>query len=245
MKLYKIYESVLTEGQIEACVSQFGKELFAPEFGGTEPNTDKEDKYIELIDKLSGTGYKTNVNTEFIDMARNLRRCVGANPEILQPEGSVYRGTKSTIGDLLKSFDNIKNPIRMGQLFPMVYGANSPIQSWSDDEDMANDDFGQSGTILLSLLDKFDVARKNGTIEDFISHIIQSELDIKVPIILKYRNTQDDFIFKGSYFNYLSRNDDNEVLRVDNRPIEVMAKIYPIAFSARLFDLLDSINNRS
>lgn len=241
MKLIKLYESVLTEGQVEACIGKFGQELFSPAFGGDEKNTETEDDYLELIHKFSGKAHGSRIDTNMYNMAKNLKTCVSAYPEILQPEGMAYRGTKITIEDLLKSYPEIKNQIRTGQPFQMVYNAKTPIQSWTDDEDVANDEFGQSGSLLLLMLDKFDKAKQAGKVDDFLQHLIAHRLDTKIPIIIKYRTRLEDFIFKGKYFNHLSSADENEILRIDNRPIEVYAKIYPIEFSARLFDLLETI----
>lgn len=230
------------EGRVEACVAQFGRELFSPEFGGEEENTKIEDEFVELIHKFSGDFGDTRMDTNMYNMAKKLKTCVAAYPKILQPEGVVFRGTKVTIEDLLKSYDYIKNHIRMGQPFRMVYSSKAPIQSWSDDEDAANDDFGKSGSILEKLLDKFEDAKRDGHVDEFLQHLVAHNLDTKIPVILKYRTKQEDFIFKGEFFNHLSNYDENEVLRIDNRPLELHAKIYPIEFSAKLFDLLETID---
>lgn len=242
MKLVKLYESVIKEGQVESCISQFGMELFSPEFGGDEPNTKLENDYIELIHKFSGKAQGNQINTNMYNMANKLKTCVSYYPDILQSKGYAFRGIKISIVDLLKSFPEIKERIRMGQPFQMVYNAKTPIQSWSNDEDSANDDFGYRGTDIALVLDKFDIARKSGTINEFIQHIIHHNLDTDIPLIMKYRIQGNDFIFKGEYFNYLSNNDDNEILRIDNRPIEVLAKVSPMEFSTKLFDLLEMLS---
>jgi len=241
MKLVTLYKTIIKEGQIEACVSKFGQELFSPEFGGDETNTKLEDDYVELIHKFSGNVHSSRIDTNMFQMASNLKKCVSAYPEILQPEGMAYRGTKVTIEDLLKSYNKIKEDIRLGKPFPMIYNAKTPIQSWTNDEDIANDEFGQSGTLLLLLLKKFNKAKQEGHLDEFLQHLIAHRLDTKIPIILKYRTRQEDFIFKGKHFNHLSSKDEDEILRIDNRPIEVMAKIYPVQFSTELFDLLETI----
>jgi hypothetical protein len=239
MKLVKLYESLILEGQLEACVAQFGQELFSPEFGGEEDNTELEDDYVELIHKFSGKISGSRIDTKMFQMATNLKKCVSAYPDILQPEGMAFKGIKISIEDLIKSYGEIKNDVQMGKPFRMVYGAKTLIQSWTNDEDIANDDFGKSGNILDKLLDKFEDAKLNGQMDDFIKHLVAHKLDTKVPVILKYRTRQEDFIFKGKFFKHLSSTDEDEILRIDNRPIEVMAKFYPIEFSARLFDLLE------
>jgi len=243
MKLYKAYKQVLTEGTVEACVSRFGQELFSPQMGGQEPNTDIEDDYAELIRNYTGGEFGDRVDSEFIEMARNLKKCVAAYPEILYPEKYAYKGTKTTLKALMEPYNEIKNQIKTGQPFEMLYVAKTPIQSWSDDEDVAKEDFGQSGPTLIKLLQKFDKAKETGTVKQFIDQVIEHNLDTQVPLILKYVTNSDDFLFKGKFFNYLSRNDDNEVLRLDNRPIKVMAKIHPPAFSAQVFELLEAIRN--
>ena len=245
MKLVTLYEALIKEGQVEACVAKFGQELFSPEFGGDEENTKLEDEYIELIHKFSGKSHDSKMDSKMFNMATNLKKCVSAYPEILQPEGMAYRGIKITISDLLKSYDNIKTDIQLGKSFHMIYDAKTQIQSWTNDEDIANDDFSKSGNILDKLLDKFDEARQVGTLDDYMQHLVSHKLDTKVPLILKYRTRQEDFIFKGKYFNHLSSKDEDELLRFDNRPLGVMAKIYPIQFSARLFDLLEALTNWS
>lgn len=243
MKLYEAYKGLILENQVQACVSKFGQELFSPQLGGDEPNTNLEDDYAELIHHFTGGEFGDIINPDFIEMARNLKRCVSAYPEVLHPNGYAWRGTKTNLKALLKDFNDVGNKIRMGQPFKMYYTARTPIQSWSDDEDIAMDEFGQSGPMLLLLLQKFDKAKENGTVKEFIDHVIEHKLDTRVPVVLKYNTSPDDFIFKGKYFNYLSRFDENEILRIDNRPIEVEAKIYPREFSARVFDLLDTIRN--
>jgi len=241
MKLVKLYKSLILEGQLEACVAQFGQELFSPEFNGAEENTELEDEYIELLHKFSGNISGSRIDTKMFQMSTNLKKCVSAYPDILQPEGMAYKGIKVTIKDLIKSYPEIKNDIQLGKPFRMVYAAKTPIQSWTNDKDVADDDFGKSGNILDKLLDKFDEAKAAGRIDDYLKHIIAHNLDTKVPVILKYRTRQEDFIFKGKFFKHLSSSDDDEILRIDNRPIEVEAKIYPMEFSARLFDLLETI----
>jgi hypothetical protein len=243
MKLYKAYKRVLTEGTVEACVSRFGQELFSPQMGGNEPNTEIEDDYAELIHNYTGGEFTDKVNPEFIEMARNLKKCVSAYPEILYPEGYAYKGTKTTIKALLESYDKIKNAIKTGQPFEMIYAAKTPIQSWSNDEEISKEDFGQSGPMLLKLLQKFDIAKENGNVSEFIEHVIEHKLDSKVPVVLRYNTNPNDFLFKGKFFNYLSRQEEDEVLRLDNRPIKVFAKIHPSGFSAQVFELLEAIRN--
>lgn len=243
MKLYESYKNLLVEGQIQACVAQFGQELFADQLGGSEPNTDVEDDYASLIHDFTRTSHGSNINSEFINMARKLKTCVSSYPEILYPNGKAYRGTKITLNHLLQMFDGIKNNLRTGQSFEINYKAKSPIQSWSDNEDIVLDEFSNSGPMLLLLLDKFEKSKQNGTTKEFIDHVIQHKLDTKVPVIISYAATPDSFIFKGKYFSHLSRYSEDEILRIDDRPIRVNAKIYPRQFSANIFDFLEAIRN--
>lgn len=242
MKLYKLYESVLGEEQIQACVAKFGSELFSPQFGGAEPNTALEDEYVELIHRFSGSDFGTRIKPEFIDMVQNLKTCVSSYPEILYPDGMAHRGINVDLEDLLKSFDKIQNEVKLGQPFKMVYNAKNPIQSWTESEDIANDKFARTGLRLEALLDKFDNARKNGTIKQFLEHVVEYGLDIDVPVVIRFRVTPKDFLFKGKYFSHLSMHDEDEILRIDNRPIDVLAKIHPPKLSARVYDLLKTIH---
>ena len=240
MRLYKAYKKVLTESTVESCVSRFGQELFSPEMGGNEPNTDLENDYIELMRDYNGD---TNlINPEFLEMARDLKKCVSAYPEILYPRGYAYKGTKVPLKALLQSFDKIKEAIKTGQIFEMTYAAKTPIQSWSDDKESAKSEFGPAGDIL-NVLKKFDKAKQNDNVKEFIKQIIEHKLDIKIPIVLKYRTNIDDFLFKGKYFSYLSNYSEAEILRLDNRPINVGAKIYPLDLSNQIFELLEAIRN--
>lgn len=245
MKLIKLYKSLIIEGHIESCVSKFGRELFSPELDGKDDLNNKLDsENFELSHKFTNNTTNSRIDTDIYNIANNLKRCVGAYPEIFPTDNMIYKGSKISIGELLKSYPHIRNNMRMGQPFNMIYTAKNVIQSWVDDEDIANDDFSQAGAILSKLLDKFKTKLELGDATEFVKNIFDNHLDIKIPIIIKYRNTQDDFIFKAKYFKHFSNKDENELLRIDNRPIEVLAILYPLEFSAKLFDLFELIFNQ-
>lgn len=239
MKLFKLYKNLINEGTIEACISKFGNELFSPQMGGYEINTPTEDKYVELFQNYSNNS--NFINSDFINMANDLNRCLSNYPNIQYRDGFIYKGNNIKLGDLFSIFDNVTNNIRVGQPFNLIYAPKQPIQSWSDDEDVALNDFGSSGPKLNNLINKFKIEKDRNNLKNLSKDVKENYFHLGVPLLLKYRVQPTDLVFKGNFFKYIARQEENEVLRLDNRPIQVTAKIIPMELSNDIFKLLESI----
>lgn len=230
MGIYKIFENLIKEAQTseqaERCVKMFGKELFSPQLGGDEPNTDYEANLYRMISNFTLTNYGSNVSENFIEATKNLQKCMSVYPEVLYPKGTAYRGTKLT----LKKFLDIN--YKPNQWNKIEYVAHTPIQSWSEDFQVA-EDFAMTQIDRNTLKTiKFMEENNDKDIEFFIKHHKDILLEkFKIPLILKNKATPDQFLFKAKYFNYLSQSGDgvgdieNEILRIDNRPMIVDAII--------------------
>lgn len=224
MKILSIYENLIREegisSQTEKCVKLFGKELFSPQFGGDEPNSNFEDSAVTDIFNFTLTGYGRFIDQDFINSMKQLKSCVSVYPEILHPEGEVYRGTKTTLG----AFLNMKyNPQRWNKY---NYKANTIVQSWTETFEVANDFAANSvDRYTLDMVsyilkgnhnDLTTLLKENG---DFLYK------NFKIPLILKHNATPDQFLFKAKYFNMLSQaganvdSREDEILRIDNREL--------------------------
>jgi len=222
MKLYNLYESLLRESSAESCVASFGKELFGQNLGGNERNTNIEDKYADEIYDFTDNMYGEETRPEFIVAIKNLKGCVNTYPEILIPNSTtVYRGEMIEA----KYFITNKLVIQTSGLFNYTYKAPSMIQSWSHDIDVAST-FGNYDTLN-------EVAEKLAGIGGFgspegriklLQYIIKD--DVRLPFIFQYKSTPNDFLFKSKYFKKLSSNShEDEIIRINNKPINVKAKL--------------------
>jgi hypothetical protein len=143
MKIYKLYESLINEVEIQACVNKFGYELFATELGGTEKNTGIENQYVRDISDFTDNMYGEDVTPEFISAMKNLKACMQQYPEVLIPEKTkVFRGITIPI----KYFIDKKQEINLTSANPYTYKASSKIQSWSTEFDIAAT-FGNHDTL--------------------------------------------------------------------------------------------------
>jgi hypothetical protein len=215
MKLFKIYESILheeTSTGIQACANKFGKELFADQLGGTEPNTSIEDRYHDLIAYFTVSEFGHNLNHETVQALKDLQNCVSAYPEVLYPEGTVYRGTQMRLYDILQKYQ----PHDMG--LQITYKAKSVVQSWTDEYNVSTI-FGSFTSLSFDEL--------VSAIKDPLVHLPDLDLLISktnIGVILHHTATPDQFLFKGKYLNKLgSQGSESEVLRVGNDPIECIA----------------------
>ena len=220
MKILRLYENIILENSVEACVKQFGQQLFGDELGGTEKNTGTENSYIRDINDFTDNQYGEETTPELIKDLKNLKGCVKQYPEVLIPEKtSVYRGT------LIPLSYFIKNKVKINTLesIPYLYKANSKIQSWTPDFDVAST-FGNQDSINEFSKD-FNIqnyqtpeARQN-----LLSQILKA--NIKLAFVLNYTTNPSEFLFKAKYFRMLSKNThEDEILRIDNKPIQVSAK---------------------
>jgi hypothetical protein len=220
MKIYKLYESVLTEGEITSCVKKFGHELFGHELGGTEANTGIENQYVRDIADFTDNMYGEEVTPEFVSAMKNLKGCMGEYPEVLIPESTkVYRG----ITIPLKYFVSKKQIINLVSPNPYIYKASSKIQSWSNEYDIAAT-FGNHDT-LNELASNIDFKELNSPEErrDMLNDMIDE--DLRIAFVLEYMTNSDEFIFKSKYFRMLSMaHHEDELIRIDNKAINVLAK---------------------
>lgn len=103
MKLLKLYEGVLNEGNGQHCVGQ--------------------------IEHILANSKTTRI--DFIEGIKELKKCVSSHPEIVQSDGEAFRGIHMSLSDLLVQYEDITDDKKNGGLFNFVYKSKSPIQGWS------------------------------------------------------------------------------------------------------------------
>ena len=220
MKILETYNTLLKEAEIEACVNKFGYELFGDELGGKEKNTGIENKFIDDIKDFTDNKFGQETDPDFIKAMKTLKSCSQQYPEILIPDKTkVYRGLTIPI----KTFVESKSLIDLHKPFPYTYAAKSKIQSWSTNFDVAsifgNHDMLNEYAATLNLANyQTPEARK-----ELLQKVIASGL--KSAFVLEYQTNPSEFIFKAKYFRILSKAyHEDEVIRLTNKPINVMAK---------------------
>ena len=218
MKIYKLYESLVNEGEIASCIKNFGYELFGDQFGGAERNTPTENEYIDQIKDFTDNMYGEETTQEFITMLEKLKSCMGQYPDVLTPESiTAYRGTMIPISYFIKN----KQVIELEKGNKYIYRANSQVQSWSMSyENAAN--FGSYETFyeVVANVD-YDATTKEGLMQ-LLKDVVKQ--DLRLPFILAYNTNPNEYIFKTEYFRKLSRmSHENEFIRFTNKPINVTA----------------------
>jgi len=220
MKLLEVYNTVINEAEIEACVKKFGHELFADELGGKERNTGIENKYIDDIQDFTDNKYGEATEPDFLNAMKNLKGCMQQYPDVLIPEKTnVYRGLTIPIS----YFINNKVSIDIQKPFPYIYKARNKVQSWSSDFDSAS---------LFGDQDKLNEFAKDLDLNSYQTPEARKELlkmvidaDLRLAFVLQYTSNSNEFIFKSKYFRILSKAyHEDELIRVSNKPIKVMAK---------------------
>jgi hypothetical protein len=232
MKLIKLYENILNENSAQSCVAQFGGVLFGDQLGGDEKNTGIENKHVKAVNNFTDYDFGKNIRPEIIQSIKGLQDCMSTYPEVLKPKTEmVFRGASAPIMEFIK---NGKLPT-FNETQPFTYVARSPIQSWTEYESTA-EDFGSAEKLNeLSNQRDFDDMR----LEDIIPMLKK----IRIPVILQYRATPNDFLFKGEYLNKLSEfSGEHEVIRVDDSPIETNAYLNEKWLSYPSIKLLKRIN---
>ena len=234
MKLVKLYESVLRENEAQACVTRFGDMLFADQLGGNEKNTNIEDKHATAVYNFTDFDFGANMKPEIKQAIDDLQRCIKTYPEILKPETEkVYRGTSAPI---IWFINNGMIPTKDVPQ-PYEYKAKSPIQSWTDTFDNAKV-FGEAEA-LNEFCRIYDIDGVN------IEWLMPRVSRMTIPVILEHKATEKDFLFKSKYLNKLSEFEgENEVLRVENYPITVMAHLNRKWLSNSSEKLLNMINDK-
>ena len=224
MKINKIYESIILEAEIEACVKKFGDILFGDELApGKEKNTSVENNYVNYIKQFTTTDYGQDIKPNIVKALTTLKGCVQQYPEVLIPDKTkVYRGITIPAEYFIKN----KIPIKIDAPFPYIYKARNSIQSWSENFDIAST-FGNH-EILNEVADNIDYIG----IDDFSTIENQRKLlqfvigqDLRMAFVLEYVTNPKEFLFKTKYFNKLSAGKhEDEIIRIDNKPIKVLAK---------------------
>lgn len=219
MKIYRIYESVVNEAGIKGCVAKFGNELFGTELGGTEKNTELENDYLDKIIDFTDISYGHDIDPLFVSALKTLKGCMTQYPEVLIPENArVYRGITIPI----KYFIDNKQQIFVDAKNEYVYKANNKIQSWSTSYESASMFGGQE--ILNEIAKKIDLDLFNTpeSRRNLLSDLIAE--DLRIGVVIQYNTNPEEFIFKSKYFSKLSSVDiEEEVIRFDNKPINVIA----------------------
>lgn len=220
MELYKIYESLLIETEITSCVKKFGYELFGHELGGKEKNTGLENSYVRDISDFTDNKYGEETTPEFIKALDTLKGCMKQYPEVLIPEKTkVYRGLTIPA----RYFIEKKELITLTERFPYVYKARNEIQSWSDDFDAAST-FGNHDTVNeIAAQINFSLYQTPEARQELLKKMIAE--DLRIAFVIEYSTNPREFIFKSKYFKLLSMaHHENELIRMDNKPIRVMTK---------------------
>lgn len=240
MKLYKIYESLLSENNAEACIKKLGYELFSDELGGNEKNTPVENRFVDAIFDFTDNAYGEELTPDFIEMVKTLKACMNQYPEVLLPDDTIiYRGTVIP----LKYFVINKQPINIKSGNEYIYRAYSTVQSWTTNHDVAND-FGRNTMIdvLATEIDPLDYNTSESR-KELLKYLI--DVDLRISFTLVHRTNPNDFLFKDKYFSRLSANGyESEVIRINNGPLKLVAYINfgTNKISYKTIQLIDLIN---
>lgn len=234
MKLVKIYESVLRENDAQSCMARFGDILFGDQLGGNEKNTDTENQHLKAVYNFTDFDFGANMKPEMVKAIEDLKGCIKTYPEVLKPETEmVYRGTSAPIMWFIKNGMIPTKDVPQ----PYEYRANSPIQSWTDKIDNAKV-FGEAE-------DLNEFCRTHNIDDISFEMLIPKITKFTIPVILEYKATEKDFLFKSKYLNKLSEFvNENEVIRVDNSPILVIAHLNKKWLSMASERLLNNINDK-
>lgn len=217
MKIYKVFESLITETQVESCVKNFGHELFGHELGGTEKNTGLENSYVRYIEDFTDNQYGEETTPEFINAVKTLKTCMGKYKEVLTPEKTtVYRGTVIPLSYFVKN----KQPISLTNINQYIYKASSKIQSWSTTFDTAAK-FGDN-TMINDIANEYDDFSSLDVKKSLLTNLIDD--DLRIAFVLTYQTNPNEFLFNSKYFRLLStEQSEDELIRIDNNPIQTLA----------------------
>lgn len=226
-----------------SCVSNFGKELFGTQFGGSEKNTRLEDEYAQLIKQFGDSDFGTTINSKLIDAMDNLKKCTSTYPEVLIPDTEIlYRGSNLPLGFFLK------NGLKMTQEgVDYIYKPKTPIQSWTANEKVAEQftnavdmDFNKIGKQFI----KYHLKGLKAEDKFFLEVLTKPEyLKMPVPVIYVSKSNKEDFLFKHTYFNILTSENEDEVIRVSPDPISVKLVVKPNMFDAYTKKFINAYND--
>jgi GNAT superfamily N-acetyltransferase len=209
-----------------SCLDKFGKELFGDQFGGHEKNTRLEDEYVKLINQFGDNEFGVGINSKLVDAIYNLKKCASQYPEVLIPDAEiVYRGSYLPLSFF------IKNGLKISQEgIDYTYTPRTPIQSWTSDEKIAEQFTGVVDINFGKLSKEFIKHHLKGlkAEDNFFLNILPKKEYASTPIPVVYvTKSNEDFIFKHKYFNILTGENEDEVIRVSSNPIEVKLKVNP------------------
>jgi GNAT superfamily N-acetyltransferase len=209
-----------------SCLDKFGKELFGDQFGGHEKNNRLEDEYAKLINQFGDNEFGVGINSKLVDAIYNLKKCTSQYPEVLIPDAEiVYRGSYLPLSFF------IKNGLKISQEgIDYTYTPRTPIQSWTSDEKVAEQFTGVVDINFGKLSKEFIKHHLKGlkAEDNFFLNILPKKEYAATPIPVVYvTKSNEDFIFKHKYFNILTGENEDEVIRVSSNPIEVKLKVNP------------------
>ena len=246
MKLLNLYKKVLNESHSEGCIAKYGKELFAQQLGGTEPNTDIENDNLNQVQKFTDSDFGLSLSPEIIDAVGNLKKCIQQYPDVLMPNNTlVYRGVRFSLGHFIKN--NIPLPLEN----PINHKLNSKavIQSWSEDIKTAE---GFAGSVLddrlwMDFSNDFKLINGKGEKTEnkfYKDKVLKKYIKLEIPIIIISKTNPDNFLFKGNIMDKLSSTEgESEVIRVGNEPIDVELIVPKKQLSIYSFKALKLIND--
>lgn len=246
MKLLNLYKKALNESHSESCIAKYGKDLFAQQLGGVEPNTDIENGHLNQVQKFTDSDFGFGLSPEIIDAMGNLKTCIKQYPDVLLPNDTVvYRGVRFSLGHFIKN--NILLPLEK----PINHKLKSSavIQSWSEDIKIAE---GFGGAFLdEELWEEFinDFKKVDGRGEKaenmfYKDKVLKKYLELEIPILISTKTNPDNFLFKGNVMNKLSSSEgESEVIRVGNEPIDVELIVPKRQLSIYSFKALKLIND--
>jgi len=210
-----------------SCLDKFGKELFGDQFGGHEKNTRLEDEYAKLINQFGDSEFGAGINSKLVDAIYNLKKCASEYSEVLTPDAEiVYRGS------YLPLIFFMKNGLKISKEgIDYTYTPRTPIQSWTSDEKVAEQFTGVVDINFDKLSKEFIKYHLKGLkAEDkfFLDILPKKEyLSTPIPVVYVAKSNKEDFIFKQKYFNILTGENEDEVIRVSSNPIGVKLKVNP------------------
>jgi hypothetical protein len=219
--------------------------LFGDQLGGSENNTRIEDRFADIISDFTDKSYGEEITDKFVSVVDKLYGCMGVYPDVLIPDDvTTFRGT--TIPASYFIDNRILIPTK-GNSIKYVYKASSPIQSWTTSHNTALQ-FGTHDVAneLSDILNDHD-----GDVTELLLRDIWDS-DLRIPFTLEYQTNPHEYMFKGEVFNQLSEHSaEHEILRVDNRPIEVIGSLNTAnhsgysRYTVRLYEFINRFISRT
>ena len=249
MKLYKIYENLLTESKISGCLTKYGNQLFAQQLGGTEVNTDIENNHLDLIQKYTDDEFGSELNNDTVEALNSLINCVKQYPEVLEPNNvNVYRGERIKLSYFIEN--NILIPLKTP--IKHTFNAKNPFQSWTENLEVAQSFSNAFDDVNDKMWENFTkefkmVYNKGEKVENdfYLNKVLKKYMDLKIPVIVSIKATSETFLFKADVMNKISLMDvpEYEVIRIGNSPISVDMNLSNVLnlYSVKALNLINDI----